>query len=101
MVTNIEVKVEEEFSAKIDVVKEIEGDNDDVPKKRSSSAFSKGKYEYEEGTDEVTWNKEIEQANTVIAVYEDIVFWPRTCSGQLLIDLVILEPKCFKTKMNR
>ena len=33
-----------------------------------------------------------------IAVYEDIAFWPRTCSGQLLVDLVILGPKKFQNK---
>ena len=49
----------------IEIVKEIEGDNDDVPKEESSSACSKDGYEYEEGTDEVTG---IEQANTEIAV---------------------------------
>ncbi len=31
--TNIEIKVKDEFPAGIIVVKEIEGDNDDVPKK--------------------------------------------------------------------
>ena len=53
-------------------------DNDDVPKEESSSEFGKDKYKYEKGTDEVTGNKEIEPANTEIAVYKDIAFWPRT-----------------------
>ena len=29
---------------------------------------------------------------------EDIVFWPRSCSGHLLIDLVTLGPKKFQNK---
>ena len=37
--TNIEIKVEEEFPAGINVVKEIEGNNDDVPKEKSSEWF--------------------------------------------------------------
>ena len=36
--TNIEIKVEEEFLAGINIVKEIEGDNDVVPKEESPSA---------------------------------------------------------------
>ena len=36
METNIEIKVEEEFPAGINVIKEIEGNNDDVPKEKSS-----------------------------------------------------------------
>ena len=31
--------------------------------------------EYEEGTDNITGNKEMEQANREIALYEDIAFW--------------------------
>ena len=67
--TNIEIKVKEEFSRGINVVKEIEEDNDDVAKEESSSACSKCRYKYQEGNDEVTGNKEIEQANTEIAMY--------------------------------
>lgn len=52
--TNIGIKVEEEFLA---VVKEIEGDNDDVPKEECSSACGKDRYEYEEGTEEVSGKK--------------------------------------------
>ena len=74
--TNTKIRVEEEFQAGINVVKEIEGDNDDVSKEESPSTFSEDMYEYEEGNYEVTGNKEIEQANTEIAVYEDIAFWP-------------------------
>ena len=59
---------------------------------------SKDWYEYEEGTDKVTGNKEIKQANTEIAMYEDIVFWPRNFSGQLLVDLVTLGSKKFQNK---
>ena len=54
------------------LLNKIENDNNDVPKEESSSAFNKDRYEYEEGTGEVTGNKEIEQANTEIALYEDI-----------------------------
>ncbi len=73
---NIEIKVKEKFPAGISVVREIEGDNDDVLKEENSSACSKDWYEYEEGTDKVTGNKEIEQAITEISVFEDIAFWP-------------------------
>ena len=38
---NIEIRVEEEFLAGINIVKETEGDNNDVPKEESSSACSK------------------------------------------------------------
>ncbi len=38
----------------INVVREIEGDNKDVPKEKSSSAYSKHKYEHEERADEYT-----------------------------------------------
>ena len=96
--TKIKIKVEEKFPAGINVVKGIESDNDDVPKKESSSIYNKDRYEYEEGTDEVTGNKEIEQENTEIAVYEDITFWPWTWLGQLLVDLEILAPKMFQNK---
>ena len=61
--SNIEIKAEQEFPARINIIKEIEGDNDDVIEEQSSSACSKDRYEYEEGTDEVTGNKEIERAN--------------------------------------
>ena len=61
--TNIEIKVEEEFPAGINIVKEIEADNNDMLKEESSSACGKDSYGYEEGTDEVTGNKEKEQAN--------------------------------------
>ena len=44
METNIEIKVEEEFPAGINVVKEIEVDNDDVPKELSSCAYGKERY---------------------------------------------------------
>ena len=74
------------------MVKEIEGDNDDMLKEDTFSV---------EVTDEGTGNKEIEQANTDIAVCEDIAFWPRTCSGLLIVNFVTLRPKSFKTKMNR
>ena len=57
--TNIEIKIEEEFPAEIKVVKEIEGDNDDAPKVEKSSVCGKDRYEYEEGTDVVTGNREI------------------------------------------
>ena len=60
METNIEIKAEEEFPAGINVLKEIEGDNDDVPKEESFSARGKDRYEYEKRNDEVTGNKEIE-----------------------------------------
>ena len=36
--TNVEIKVEEEFPAGINAVKEIESDNVEEPKKESSSA---------------------------------------------------------------
>ena len=64
-----------------------------MPKEESSSVCSKDRYEYEEGTDEVIGNKEIEQANTRIAVYKDIAFWPQTRSGELLVNLITLGPK--------
>ena len=67
-------------------------------KEESSSACGKNRYEYEERTDEVTENKEIERINTEIAVYEDITFWSQTCSGHLLVDLVSFGPKMFKNK---
>ena len=41
----------------MNVVKEIEGDYDNVLKEESSSACGKGRYEYEEGTNEVFGNK--------------------------------------------
>ena len=69
-----------------------------MQKEESSSACGKDRYEYKKGTDEVTGNKEIEQANTEIAVFEVIAFWPRTCSGQLLVDLIISGPKKFQNK---
>ena len=53
--TNIEI--EEEFPAGINVVKETEGDNDDILNEENPSACGKDRYEYEEGTDEVTGNK--------------------------------------------
>ena len=59
--TNIQIKVKEEFPAEINVV------NNDMPKEESSSTCGKDRYEYEEGTDEITGNKEIELANTEIA----------------------------------
>ena len=31
-------------------------------------------------------------------MYKTIIFWPRTCSGWLLVDLVNLGPKMFKNK---
>ena len=31
-------------------------------------------------------------------MYDDIVFWKQTCSGQLLVDLVTLGPKAFRNK---
>ena len=96
--TNIEIKLKEEFPAGINVVNEIEGDNDDVAKEESYSVCGKDRYKYEEETDGATGNKEIEQANTDIAVYEGITFWPQTCSGQLLADLVTLGPKKFQNK---
>ena len=91
--TNIEIKVEEEIPAGIYVVKEIEGDNEDRLKEENSSACCEDEYEYEEGIDVVTENKEIDQASSKIAVYEFIAFWLRTCSKQLLVNLVILGPK--------
>ena len=45
-----------------------------MPKEESSSACGKDRYEYEEGSDKFTGNKEKEPANTEIAVYKDIVF---------------------------
>ena len=96
--TNVEIKVREEFPAGINVVKGIEGDNDNVPNEVSSRACPKERYENEEGNDKFSRKKEIEQANTEIAVYEDIAFWPRTCTRKLLNDLVTLEPKKFKRK---
>ena len=41
VVTDVEIKVNEEFPAGINIVKEIEGDNDDVPKELNSSGCSK------------------------------------------------------------
>ena len=79
-------------------IKEIEGDNDDMPKEESSRSCGKDKHKYEDKTDEVTENKEIEQENTEIAAYEDIIFWPQNCSEQLLVDLVTLGPKKFQNK---
>ena len=64
--TNIEINVAEEFPAGINVVKE--GDNN-VSKEGSPSVWGKDSYKYDEGIDEVTGNKEIEQANTEIVVY--------------------------------
>ena len=78
----------------MNIVKEIEGDNDDEPREESSIGRGKDRYEYEEGTDEFTDNKGIEQAE--VSVYEDITFWPRTFSWQLLVDLVTLGPKKFQ-----
>ena len=66
----MKIKVEKESSVGINVVKRIENANDDVPKEESSNAYGKDRYKYKEGTDEVTGNKGIEQANTEIAVYE-------------------------------
>ena len=63
--TNIEIKVEEEFPAGINIVKEVEGDNDGMPKEENPSACGKDRYEG-------TGNKKIEHAKTEIAVYEDI-----------------------------
>ena len=40
----IEINVEEEFPAEINVVKEIEGDNDNEPKQESFSACGKERY---------------------------------------------------------
>ena len=69
METNLEIKLEGELSAGINVVKESEGDNDDVLKEESSSACSKDRYKYEERTDEISGNKEIEPANTDVSMY--------------------------------
>ena len=80
-------KVEEEFPAGTNVVKKIEDANEDVPKEESSSSCGKDRYEYE-GSDKVTGNKEIDQANTEIAVYEGIAVWPQSFSGKLLVVLV-------------
>ena len=41
-----------------------------MPKEESSSACGKDWYEYEDGTDKVTENKEIEQVNAKIAVHD-------------------------------
>ena len=84
MKTNIEIKVEEEVPAGINVVKEIQGDNDDVSKE-SSSEFSKNKYKYEEGTDEVTGNKEIEPTNTENVVYKTSHFGHELARGSCLL----------------
>ena len=59
---NIEIKGEEEFSTGINLVKKLM-----VTKKESSSKCGMDRYKYEEGTDKVTGNKEIEQAT-----YRDI-----------------------------
>ena len=91
--TNIKMKVEDNFFVGINVVKEIEGDNDDVQNEKSSSAC--GKDRYEERTD---GNKEIEQANTEIAVYEDIPFWSRTYFGKFLVSLKKIFWKLFGPK---
>ena len=77
--TNIEIKAEEEIPAGIKFGQEVVGD-DDVSKEESTSACGKDRFEFTEGTDEVTGYKEIEQANTEIAVYENIASWPQTCS---------------------
>ena len=98
---NIEIKFEAEFPIRITIIKEIERDSDDVSKEESSSECSKDRYEHEEITNEVTRNNEIQQANTEIFVYEDIAFWLQNCPWQLLIDLVTLGCKHFKTKMIR
>ena len=65
---------------------------------KCSSACSKDRYKFEEGT-EVTVNKEIEQAYTGIVVSEDIIFCPRTCPGQLLVDLVTLGSKKLQKRL--
>ena len=74
--TNIEIKFEEESTL---FFKKIGGDNDDVAKEESSCACGKDRSGYEEGTDEVSENKEIKRANIEISVYKNIAFWPRTC----------------------
>ena len=38
----------------------------------------------------------LRQVNTEIAVYENIAFWLRTYSGQLLVDLIIVGPEKFR-----
>ena len=53
-----------------------------MPKEEISSTCRKDRYVYKKRIDEFTGNKKkIEQANTEITVYKDIVFWPRTSSG--------------------
>ena len=47
METNIEIEVEEEFPVGINIVKEIESDNYDVPKNKKESPRACSKYEYE------------------------------------------------------
>ena len=96
--TIIRIKFEEEFAAGINVAKEIDGDNDIVPKEESSRAYGKYRYKSEERTDEVTGNKEMEQANTETAVDEDIAFWSWNCSGQLLVNPVTLGHKKLQNK---
>ena len=74
--TNTEVKVEEEFPEEIKLGIEVIGDSNDMSKEERSSARGKNRYVYEEGTEKVTGNKEIEQGNKEIAVCENIAFWP-------------------------
>ena len=70
------------YNPTFSLVKEIENDNDDVPNKENTSECSKDRYEYEEGSKEVTGNKETEQAKTEIAVYE--------CNATAQIDACII-----------
>ena len=81
VVINIKIKVEEEFPTG------IEGDDDDVPKKESSSACDKYRYK------ELMKLLEIEQVNTKIFFVRRHRIFPRTCSGQLLVNLLTVGPK--------
>ena len=81
VVINIKIKVEEEFPTG------IEGDDDDVPKKESSSACDKYRYK------ELMKLLEIEQVNTKIFFVRRHRIFPRTCSGQLLVNLLTVGQK--------
>ena len=90
--TNIEIKVEEKFPAGTNVVKETEGDNDDVSKEVHGVRIGMNMKK------ELMKLLEIKKYNrqTEIVVHDDIAFWTQTCSGQLLVDLVTLAHKMFQ-----
>ena len=98
--TNTEIKVDE-FPSGINLVKETEGDNDEVPKEENFSVCGKDRYEYEEGTDKVTGNKEIEEAtHTDYCVRRYRILSMILLRAVFLLILLHRDPKSFKTKMN-